>query len=471
LYHAGREYSNMMVPDQDGRVVVSIASVPRSEWYARESIAAQIGDAAVVLGWGSRTSPFAGIIKASDSVVVKPNWVMHRNHGPWGIEPVVTHPTLVKAVVEFALESDAAHVCVGDAPLQTCEIGALLSYGDLGRWAAEVTMADRRFSGVRDFRRTRSAVRAGVLVQQNNAVDESQYVLFDLGTASFLEPVSNEHGTFRVTQYDPSFMAVTHGSGRHCYLVAKDVIDSTVVVNVPKLKMHKKAGLTCALKNIVGINGNKEFLPHHRVGGSARGGDCYPGRSRVKELHERALDALNGSHSFVARSALSIPAQILSIVGRLVVDDIGVEGAWVGNDTVWRMVLDLNRILHYGCADGSLSDTPQRRVLSIVDALVAGQGDGPLAPEPFELGALLFGRDSAATDWVAAGLLGYDPASIRGVAEAFSKGGRWPLTNMDPSEVNVVWRGSAAARSNGLPTPTRYPEGWSSARRKPARVV
>ena len=30
-----------------------------------------------------------------------------------------------------------------------------------------------------------------------------------------------------------------------------------LVVNVPKLKVHKKAGITCCLKNLIGINGNK----------------------------------------------------------------------------------------------------------------------------------------------------------------------------------------------------------------------
>jgi len=34
------------------------------------------------------------------------------------------------------------------------------------------------------------------------------------------------------------------------------------------LKLHRKAGITCALKNLIGINGNKEYLPHHRLGGS-----------------------------------------------------------------------------------------------------------------------------------------------------------------------------------------------------------
>src|SRR5687768_17691117 len=93
-------------------------------------------------------------------------------------------------------------------------------------------------------------------------------------------------------------MAKTHGKGRHRYLVAKDVLDADVVINLPKLKTHRKAGVTCALKNLIGINGNKEFLPHHRVGGAEAGGDCYPGSSRTKRALEFVLDRENASTSY-----------------------------------------------------------------------------------------------------------------------------------------------------------------------------
>src|SRR6185295_10457402 len=90
-------------------------------------------------------------------------------------------------------------------------------------------------------------------------------------------------------------------------------------------------------------------------------------------------------------------------------DELSVEGSWSGNDTIWRTALDLNRILVYGRADGTLADSPQRRVLHIVDAVIAGQGDGPLSPSPLPLGLLVAGENPAAVDWVGAILLGYDP--------------------------------------------------------------
>ena len=73
-------------------------------------------------------------------------------------------------------------------------------------------------------------------------------MLFDLGEESLLEPISETQGAFRVTCYDPRRMIRTHTLGRHRYLVAKEIIEADVVINLPKLKTHKKAGVTCALK-------------------------------------------------------------------------------------------------------------------------------------------------------------------------------------------------------------------------------
>ena len=170
------------------------------------------------------------------------------------------------------------------------------------------------------------------------------------------------------------------------YLLARDLLEADVVLNLPKLKTHKKAGVTCALKNLIGINGNKEFLPHHRVGGAATGGDCYPRRSSVKRALEYIADQRNQTTSggrvmFWYGMTLAL-TRILKVKG----DRLGFEGSWSGNDTIWRTRPDLNRILIYGRADGTMADVPQRRVIHLVDGIVAGHGDGPLAPQALPLG-------------------------------------------------------------------------------------
>ena len=123
------------------------------------------------------------------------------------------------------------------------------------------------------------------------------------------------------------------------------------MINLPKLKTHKKAGITCALKNLIGINGNKEYLPHHRVGGPTSGGDCYPGGSLRQESARALWDRQNMASSFAAARVWHGVATQLDRLTRLQGDRLGVEGSWSGNDTIWRTCLDLNRILLYGRAD------------------------------------------------------------------------------------------------------------------------
>ena len=88
------------------------------------------------------------------------------------------------------------------------------------------------------------------------------------------------------------------------------------------------------------------------------------------------------------------------------------EGNCPSNRTVGRMVLDVNRAFLCGRADGKLADRPIRRILTIVDAICSGEGDGPLAPVPKRLGLLIGGWNPYAVDLVCAGLMGYEPAHI-----------------------------------------------------------
>lgn len=440
----------------------------QSGGFSENEIAAAIGRICDELDWSGQVSEsFGKIVPRQARVLIKPNFVLHENQGPWGLDAVVTHPAIVRTVAEKVLQSQPSEVIVGDAPVQGCDFDRLMQLTGLGDWAAEMASRDSRFLGIRDFRRTACVFENGVRHAEENLKPEENYVLFDLGEESLLEPVTDQNSNFRVTCYDWRLLAQTHSKGRHRYLVAREVMEADVVINLPKLKTHKKAGITCALKNLVGINGNKEYLPHHRLGGTQNGGDCYPGGSLINRALEFALDRQNIADSSSAVKVWNSLSIQLDRARRLTGDKIGVEGSWSGNDTVWRMALDLNRILIYGRADGTLADTPQRRVIHIVDGLIAGQGDGPLSPEPLPLGLMMGGTNAAAIDWVGARLLGYDPAKIPIVRQAFGDF-RWPVTNFAPDEVRLagdIGDGLAdsilLARSESAVV--NHPAGWRNA--------
>jgi len=441
---------------------------------AENPIAAALARVARELEWDDpERGAFGNIIEPGARVLIKPNLVLHENQGAGGFEPLVTHQSIVRAAVEAALRAGAGEVVVGDAPIQSCDFTKLLARTGLDEWSRELMAREPRFKGIRDFRRTTCVLVNGVRVSTENLQSEDNFVLFDLGGESLLEPVTDERRSFRVTWYDPRLMARTHHAGKHQYLVAREVIDADVIINLPKLKTHKKAGVTCALKNLIGINGNKEYLPHHRLGGAATGGDCYPGESKVKRALEYVADQQNLSSSRAAGHVWHGFTFVLTRLSWMQGDKVGYEGSWSGNDTIWRTCLDLNRILLYGRADATLADKPQRKVLHLVDAVIAGQGNGPLSPDPLAMKMLLAGQNAAAVDWVGAYLLGYEPRRIAIAREAFGKF-RWPLVKFGQGEVEVrgdagKGRADEVLRERAQRAQVVHPVGWVDAAMSPAQ--
>jgi uncharacterized protein (DUF362 family) len=464
---------------------VSIARLPSCSYPqgadGDNPVSAALGRLATEMGWANENGPFGGVIPNGARVLIKPNLVLHRNEGPGGTECLVTHPSLIRAAVDAALQSRAGEVLVGDAPIQGCDFDVLMQESGLRVWSDEKMAREPRFKGIRDFRRTTCVLVHGVRLAAENLQSADQFVLFNLGNESLLEPVSNGGNRFRVAWYDPRLMAKTHHAGVHEYLIARSVIDADVIINLPKLKTHKKAGITCALKNLIGINGNKEYLPHHRIGGSAHGGDCYPGNGNVKRALEFVADHQNSSSSRASATAWHLVFAVLARTSRLQGDRLGTDGSWNGNDTIWRTCLDLNRILLYGRADstvvsgintngnasaaGVMTKDIQRRVIHIADAVVAGQGNGPLAPDPLALGFLLGGNNASAMDWVGAHLLAYDPEKIPLLRHAFDQF-RWPITDFSSNSVRIagdLGSGVPHAAMNPLRPAVTHPLGWVTA--------
>ena len=263
----------------------------------------------------------------------------------------------------------------------------------------------------------------------NNAIEQQEpiddYIIFDVGKKSYLEPITDkESNKFRVTVYNPDRFRESHGPGMHKYCITKELFDADVVLSLPKVKTHQKAGITAALKNIVGLNGDKDFLPHHRIGGTTMGGDCYPGGNKLRYWSELCLDEANrnkGNWKYRLWTRTSTVLWRLSMpkpVHR-------VEAGWYGNDTTWRMVMDLNQIVYYGTKEGYLANDRQRLFFSLCDAIIGGQGNGPLNPEPLPLGLISFTNTSGWNDLVLAEIMGMnlDRIPLLVSAKSFERNG------------------------------------------------
>ena len=399
-----------------------------------------------------RWNPLGALVKPGGRIVVKPNWVLHQNLGPDGMDCMVTHPSVLRAVLEYVFLARPAQVVLGDAPLQGCDFERLLDFGGL----RDVI---RHFQGrglplaVRDFRRTVMKQAGELKLVGEELRPEAEYALVDLGRDSLLEPISKDWKKFRVTVYDPRKMWNHHRPGLHRFLIAREILEADLVVNVPKLKAHKKAGITCCLKNLIGINGNKEYLPHHRKGAAdaGRGGDNYACGRWQMTLAENGLDFANRIRGFprIYRFCERVVWRLISLAWKKD-PAVQIEGSWHGNDTIWRTCLDLNRALLHAGADGQMRDVPQREEISIVDAVVAGQGEGPLAPEPLGTGAVFAARNPAVGDLLGARLLGFDAAKIPLLRHACDDM-RWRICAAPPAP---------PAFDPPFP-PARAPKGWA----------
>lgn len=408
-------------------------------------------------GW----NPLSALVPPGARVLVKPNWVRHPNPKHEDGQSLVTHTDVIDALLVYLGKVPGCRVVIGDAPIQGCDFERLKAANGIPDLLARHASRFDSLSVV-DFRKTVLGRPGKDGRVQRDCRSDAHFVLFDLGPDSLLEPVTTQESRFRVTVYNPDHLARTHRSGRHQYLVAKEVLEAEVVFSLPKLKTHKKACLTGALKNMVGINGHKEYLPHHRLGGSGAGGDCYAGRNWLKALAEHVLDLGNRTERLRYMRLSALIASGLIRLNQWVGGDDNLEGSWYGNDTVWRMCLDLQKILYYGKLDGTLASKPQRRVVTLTDAIIAGQGEGPLQPTPCPLGLMTLGESTAAVELVHCFLLGLDPRKIPLIREAFRQD-KWPLVNGGMDTVTVCLgeeRLTPELAGKRLGTRAIPPRGW-----------
>ena len=310
----------------------------------------------------------------------------------------------ILAVLVVFLKLSPKSVLIADAPIQGCKWECLLSSYFLDK-VKKLSLEYGIDIQIKDFRRTIIDIAYNKIQRERISLDN--YVIFDVGTQSYLEPITTSENRFRVTNYNPDRLVNSHRKGVHKYCIAKDVFDVDIVISLPKIKTHQKAGLTNAMKILVGVNGDKDFLPHHRLGAKGYGGDCYPEYNLLRLCSEWCLDTANrriGKPFYRCFTRMSTAFWKLSFP----TNEQNLGAGWYGNDTVWRMVMDLNLIVEYGKMDGTLSNEKQREIYNLCDGIICGQGDGPLNPEPLPLGVIAFSNNSYLMDLVAGKLFSLD---------------------------------------------------------------
>jgi uncharacterized protein (DUF362 family) len=391
-------------------------------------------------------NPLGALTPHGSRIVLKPNFIRHWNpkadarstHAT--VESVITHGAVLRAVVDYAFLAAGVEgaVTIAEAPQHDCDFGKIREIAGLDDLVRFYDEKLGRELEIIDLRRESVVYRDAVIAERHPLPgDPRGYRMIDLGRNSAFEGSGLDPRRFRGADYDPGPTTEHHCDGRNEYLLSETVLSADLVVNLPKLKTHKKTGVTLALKNLVGINGDKNLLPHHCVGSIDQGGDEYPGSSLIDATRSRGTEI--GRALLKRQAGAKLIRWARRIEDAIRGDDFIRSGNWFGNQTTWRMCVDLNRCLYYSDAKGEdfEASEPIRTVLTVMDGVVAGEGEGPLAPRNVALGSVLAATDPIALDLVALRLMGFDERNIPKILEPMADQ-RLRITRVsDPKDVVV----------------------------------
>jgi glycosyltransferase involved in cell wall biosynthesis/uncharacterized protein (DUF362 family) len=410
-------------------------------------------------------NPLGWLIKPGDTVLLKPNLVRHFHSKSENILSLTTHGSVVRAILDYVFIAlkGRGKIIIGDAPVQECNFDRLTIQNGLkeiikfyNKHKVMVELLD--FRGNVSIKKWDGIYRS---IKQNG--DPRGAIKVDLGRYSCLNMLSGQFRNYRVTCYDPKEMEIHHNKTKNEYLIAGTALEADVIIDLPKIKTHRKVGLTAALKNLVGTNVAKDWLPHHRNGTPEEGGDEYPSKNKLKEINNWILDKENASTDLIFKRIFHYSRYLidwpLQKSGKQIF-----EGNWFGNDTAWRMAIDISRILLYASKDGKMHSTVQRKIWTLVDGIVAGEGEGPMETDLKPLGLLVAGSSIAAVDAVVAQLVGFNYLKIPIIHNAFNRKEHFPICEYSPESIllrsNVKnWNGlnPFSIKSNLFLNPS---EGW-----------
>ena len=388
-------------------------------------------------------NPLGEIIQPGDHVVIKPNFVFHNQLS----NSVITHGSVLRAIVDYVFIATGltGKIIISDTPLASADFQRILAITGVNN----ITNLYQDIFGfqinVLDLRPLWLRLKKGAIVNHEELIgDPLGSTIIDLGERSELTPIAQDYKKYRVLNFPEEEMAIHQNLNKHEYCIANSILDADVFINVPKLKTHIKAGVTLSLKNAIGINVRKEFLPHHRAGSPEEGGDEYPIGGLFKRLESTVYDFLSDK-SFLRKAIYPFGKNIRELVIRYKTANKSKfqfspyeirAGAWYGNNTLWRTILDLNKILFYADKSGRMCQKRQRRYFTIVDGIMAGEGAGPLEPEHVHCGIFVGGFNPITVDIVCSKLMGFDYNKIPHLANALRLV-NYPLGVLTPGDIVV----------------------------------
>jgi uncharacterized protein (DUF362 family) len=366
-------------------------------------------------------NPLGHLIRPGDTVFVKPNWVDHKHRFDDDVWSVITHPSVIRAVLDYVLLAlqGTGRVLVGDNPHVDTDFAVLRTVcrlDDLAAYYRETRKVDIPFLDCRLWTIENLDLygyKAGRIPLPG---DPAGTVEADLGAQSLFQGISDAR--FRGTYNDREETRDFHRNGRHAYVFSKGMFDADVFISIPKLKSHAKVGATLNIKGLIGTIANKNCLIHWRIGFPAQGGDEYPEPAKKSDPLKLSVQHFLTDHLSERMHLAGRDLLRRTVPGRALMRWFQTEaqrkrmlrGSAALNDTTWRMTCDVYNLF--------VRDLPQKRpramrFLSVIDGIRGGDTDGPHFPCPISPGVIVTGEDLLATDLAAVRLMDYDDGQIQ----------------------------------------------------------
>lgn len=411
-------------------------------------------------------NPFGHLVKPGQHVVIKPNFVTIRDRekvlrGEY-LSCSSTHPAVLRPIIDYCWKAlgGEGKISIVDSPIEGSDFEKTVN--DLGMYRLLDFLINKKeinleLLDLRDFTFTRRmlfdnlivgnhSLNIGLLIKKTIAGDPRGYTVVDLKDKSnFAKNFSNYPG-LRFHRSNKKNPVAYHSRTKNLYSISNTVLNADLFINVPKLKAHKKTGVTLSLKSLIGISNRKYWIPHYQEGCPPQG-DEYP---RKPCWGERAISSLSryplpGGNSLI----INIPkvSQRKNIV---------TEGCWSGNNTLWMSILDLNSILFYADKKGMLKKNKQRNYITIIDGVIGGEGEGPLAASPKKCGILIGGYDPVAVDCIATSVMGFAVDKINHIKNADQN--EFSLGISDINQIKIVAEESGRPKFDFKP-----PKSWENA--------
>lgn len=361
-------------------------------------------------------NPLSELIKPGECVVIKPNFVLDFNINDRTSQSTITHGSVIRVVIDYVILAlcGKGKIIIADAPQMNCDFDRLIRKNGM---KAVIEYYKRQLNSTNisiellDLRREKTIYKYGVVWKRIPLKgDPLGYTMMDLKNDSELNGLNAKQ--FYGADYNRKETITAHSNGHHQYLISNTILGADVIISMPKLKVHRKVGVTLNIKNMVGINGNKNYLVHYRVGTQSRGGDEFSIESKEAVLDRIVKDLTIGKNWKYGRYLYVAYLKAIKILKIKSKSNQNRRGDWWGNDTTWRMAIDLNKLLLYSNKKGKLLKE-KRKYLSIIDGIVGGEGEGPLEPIPVKSGTIIVGINPLATDIVATSYMGLDYKKIK----------------------------------------------------------